>query len=89
VENYLVGVNPAPVRWFLRLGRVETDKDAGINDLRITATRGHYLAPFARMLLAVAALREKDNNGARDLLAGLVQEFPQNTLYKKELARIQ
>jgi hypothetical protein len=89
VENYLVGVNPAPVRWFLRLGGVETDKDAGINDLRITATRGHYLAPFARMLLAVAALREKDNNGARDLLAGLVQEFPQNTLYKKELARIQ
>ncbi len=89
VENYLLGVNSAPVRWLLRLGGAKTDKDAGINDLRITATRGHYLAPFARMLLAVAALRDKDNNAARNLLEGLAQEFSQNTLYRKELARIQ
>jgi hypothetical protein len=89
VENYLLGVNPAPVRSFLRLGGAETDKDAGLNNLRITATKGRYLAPFARMLLAVAALRDKDKNSARNLLAGLAQEFPQNTLYKKELARIQ
>lgn len=89
VENYLLGVNPAPVRWFLRLGGAETDKDAGLNNLRITATKGRYLAPFARMLLAVAALRDKDKNSARNLLAGLAQEFPQNTLYRKELARIQ
>jgi len=41
------------------------------------------------MLLAVAALRDKDKNRARNLLGGLAQEFPQNTLYKKELARIQ
>lgn len=89
VENYLLGVNPAPVRWFLRLGGAETDKDAGLNNLRITATRGRYLAPFARMLLAVAALRDKDKNSARNLLAGLAKEFPQNTLYRKELASIQ
>jgi len=45
------------------------------------------------MLLAVAALRDKDKNRARNLLADLAQEFPQefpqNTLYQKELARIQ
>jgi hypothetical protein len=89
VENYLLGVNSAPVRWLLRLGGAQTDKDAGLNNLRITAAKGHYLAPFARMLLAVAALRDKDKNSARNLLAGLAQEFPQNTLYKNELARIQ
>jgi hypothetical protein len=89
IENYLLGVNSAPVRFFLRLGGAETDKDAGLNNLRITADKGHYLAPFARMLLAVAALRDKDKNKAKNLLAGLAQEFPQNTLYKNELARIE
>jgi hypothetical protein len=40
-------------------------------------------------LLAVAALRDKDRSTARTLLAGLSQEFPQNQLYQKELAKIQ
>ncbi len=89
IENYLLGVNSAPVRWFLRLGGAETDKDAGLKNLQITATKGMYLAPFARMLLAVAALRDKDTNTAKNILASLSQEFPQNALYKRELARIQ
>jgi hypothetical protein len=41
------------------------------------------------MLLAIAALGDKENNGARNPLAGLMQGFPQNALYKRELARIQ
>lgn len=89
VENYLLGVNPAPVRWFLRLGGAQTDKDVGIEKLRITATKGQYLAPFARLLLAVAALRDKKPDEARTLLQGLAKEFPQNHLYTEELARIE
>ncbi len=89
IENYLLGVNSAPVRFFLRLGGAQTDKDAGLKNLQITATKGVYLAPFARMLLAVAALRDKDKNTARTLLLGLSQEFPQNMLYKRELERVQ
>ena len=88
VENYLLGVNPAPVRWLLRLGGAQTDKDEGIAKLRLTAEKGHYLAPYARLLLAVAALRDHDRIGARNLLAGLAEEFPRNPLYRKELARI-
>lgn len=89
VENYLLGVNSAPVRWFLRLGGAETDKDAGLKNLRITADKGHYLAPFARLLLAVAALRDKDKATARNLLSSLSQDFPQNQLYRHELTRLQ
>ena len=89
IENYILSANSAPVRWILRLGGAQTDKDAGIKNLQITATKGTYLAPFARMLLAVAALRDKDNATAKNLLSGLSQEFPQNALYKKELTRIQ
>ena len=61
----------------------------GIQRLKLTADKGYYLAPFARLLLAVAALRDKVKKTARVLLAGLATEFPHNQLYSKELARIQ
>lgn len=89
VENYLLGLNPAPVRWFLRVTGSQADKEQGLQRLRLTAEKGHYLAPFARLLLAVAALRDKDRPTARVLLAGLAKEFPNNQLYVTELARIQ
>jgi hypothetical protein len=71
------------------MGGAQTDKQEGIQKLRLTAEKGHYLAPFARLLLAVAALRDKDQHTAHDLLAGLSLQFPQNDLYRKELARLQ
>lgn len=89
VENYLLGLNPAPVRWVLRMTGAQTDKQEGLDRLRLTADKGRYLAPFARLLLAVAALRDKDRQGATVLLAGLAKEFPGNQLYVTELARIQ
>lgn len=88
-ENYLLGSSPAPVRWLLRLGGSETDKQEGLQRLRLTADKGYYLAPFARLLLAVAALRDKDRGTAKTLLAGLATQFPRNQLYARELARIQ
>jgi hypothetical protein len=89
VENYLLGTNPAPIRWLLRMGGAQTDKEEGIAKLRLTAEKGHYLAPYARLLLAVAALRNHDRGQARTLLAGLADEFPRNPLYRRELARIE
>ncbi len=89
VENYLLSANSAPVRWLLRMGGAETNKEEGISKLRLTAEKGHYLAPYARLLLAVAALRDRDRETARRLLSGLAEEFPQNQLYRKELARLQ
>ena len=88
VENYMLSVKSAPVRFFLRLGGGQTDRKTGIEKLRITAQKGRYLAPFARLLLAVAALRDADTAGARKLLEGLAVEFPQNPLYAQELARL-
>jgi len=88
VENYILSLKPAPVRWVLRIYGAQTDKDLGIQKLRLTAEKGHYLLPFAQLMLAVAALRDKDPSRARELLAGLVQQFPNNTLYRKELDRL-
>jgi hypothetical protein len=89
LENYLLGINPAPVRWMLRLAGAQTDKNQGIQQLRLAADKGQYLAPYARLLLAIAALRDKDRQTARTLLAGLARDYPGNQLYVTELARIQ
>jgi hypothetical protein len=88
VENYMLSVKPAPVRWLLRLAGAETDRALGIEKLRITATKGHYLAPFARLLLAVAALRTGNPAEARETLASLSREYPHNPLYAQELAHL-
>ncbi|HZU22007.1 MAG TPA: hypothetical protein VE998_04185 [Terriglobales bacterium] len=89
VENYLLSLKPAPLRWMLRMGGAQTDRSTGIDRLRLTAEKGHYLRPFARLLLAVAALRDNDKPSARALLSELAQQFPQNPLYGKELRAIQ
>ena len=88
VENYLLSLKPAPVRWVLHLGGAQTDKQTGIERLRITAEKGHYLLPYARLLLAVAALRDNDLTTARRLLTWLSTEFPKNQLYREELQKL-
>jgi len=89
VENYMLGLNAAPVRWLLRIYGAQADKEQGIAKLRVTAEKGHFLLPFARLLLAVAALRDRDRTKARELLAGLAQEYPKNSLYARELSLLQ
>ncbi len=88
MSRYIIGSMAAPVRWVLRLGGVSGDKDGGIAELQLTAAKGHLLAPFARILLAIAYVREKQLPQARELLHGLEQEFPNNTLFGRELARL-
>lgn len=78
----------APVRWFVRLGGISGDKKAGIAELHLTADRGRYLAPFARILLAIAYVREKDEPRARQMLISLRDEFPQNPLFAREIAHL-
>jgi hypothetical protein len=88
VENYLLSQHAAPIRWILHAGGAQTDFDTGIEELKITAEKGHYLQPYARLLLAVADLRANDKAGARRWLEVLSKEFPGNPLYRLELERL-
>jgi len=88
VENYMLSLKPAPVRWFLQMAGAQTDAARGIEKLRLTAEKGQLLRPYARLLLAVAALRDKDLTQARGILQELSREFPRNRLYAEELARL-
>jgi len=88
VENYMLSQKAMPLRWLLRLSGAQTDKEEGIRRVKLTAERGHYLRPFARLLVAVAAMRDKDTATARNILRDLTREYPRNHLYAEELARL-
>lgn len=88
IGKYIVGSMAAPVRWFLRMGGFSTDKKQGLDELRLTAEKGTYLGPFARILLAIAYVRDKDKPRAREVLASLRTEFPNNPLFGREIARL-
>ncbi len=88
VENYMLGIRPAPLRLILRLGGAQTDRATGLAKLELTAGAGDYLAPFARLMLAVAALRDGRRGEAEARLRGLAGEYPGNALYRQELARL-
>jgi hypothetical protein len=87
-ENYLLSQKPAPERWLLRRTGAQTNKQVGIHDLEIVAAKGHYLRPSAKVLLAIAALRDKKKQEARSYLTELSQEFPQNDLFRQELKKL-
>jgi tetratricopeptide (TPR) repeat protein len=88
LSKYIIGSTPAPIRWVLSIGGFSGDKKEGIRELELTSERGRFLAPFARLLLAVAYLRQGDAARAREMLERLRDEFPENPLYAREVARI-
>lgn len=86
--EYLAGSLPFYARWFVRFDAVQGDKKKGIEQLKLGATRGRYLRPFAKLLLASLYLREKQPQQAERLLEELRAEFPANTLATTEFARL-
>jgi hypothetical protein len=88
-SNYIVGCLPAYKRIFLRVGGIHGDRVRGMQQMQIAADHGRYLAPFAKILLALAFEREHQMDQARALLTDLTTQFPGNPLFAQELALAQ
>jgi len=88
IENYLLSQKNAAIRWFLRLGGAQTDKQVGIEKTSVTAEKGHYFMPYARLLLAIQELRDNNRVDAKQKLSWLASEYPGNHLYREELERL-
>jgi hypothetical protein len=86
--NYIIGCLPGYKRFFLRLGGIRGDRETGMRQLSRAANHGHYLQPFAKAMLALAALREKQPDLARKLFRELHAEFPENDVFARELAKL-
>jgi len=86
--NYIIGSLPAYKRFFLWFGKIHGNKQLGMEQLKITAEKGHYLKPLAQIFLALTAIREKQEDLARIQLLDLDAHFPDNPLFRAELARL-
>lgn len=86
--NYIIGSLSGFKRFLLGIAGIHGDKKLGIKQLEMAAANGHYLRPFAKIMLALAALREKKPEVARVQLQELVAEFPANPLFAGELAKL-
>jgi hypothetical protein len=85
--NYIIGSLSGGARFMLWFGGVHGDKKLGMQQLGKTIENGRYLQPFARILLALAARREKQNPLAQKLFLELSEEFPESALYAAEYAK--
>jgi hypothetical protein len=85
--NYIIGSLSGGARFFLMFGGVHGDKKLGMQQLGKTIDGGRYLQPYAKILLALAARREKQNPVAQKLLLELSQEFPESPLFAAEYAK--
>lgn len=85
--NYIIGSLSSGYRALLWFGGVHGDKKLGMEQVGKTAENGRYLKPFAKILLALAARREKQNGLAQRLLSELSQEFPASPLFATEYAK--
>jgi hypothetical protein len=87
--NYIIGCLPAYKKFFLGLGGIHGNRKLGMQQLERAAKGGRYLKPFAKVMLALAALREKQPRLARQLFTQLHDQFPENDVFASELAKLQ
>ena len=87
VAYYVIGSLSSSARFVLWFGGIHGDRQLGMEEVQKTAENGHYLKPFAQILLALSARREKEDALAQKNLKELTEEFPGNQVYQTEYAK--
>jgi hypothetical protein len=87
VAYYVIGSLSSSARFVLWFGGIHGDRQLGMSEVQKTANDGHYLKPFAQILLALSARREKKDALAQKNLKELTEEFPGNPVYDAEYAK--
>jgi hypothetical protein len=88
LSEYMLGSLPFFIRWFVHFDNVNGSKEKGKQNLELVSREGHYLRPFAKILLGIISLREKKPRDAQMMLRDLSHEYPGNPLFHKELAKL-
>jgi hypothetical protein len=85
--NYIIGSLSGGARFMLWFGGIHGDKKLGMEQLGKTIDGGLYLQSYAKILLALAARREKQDPLAQKLLRELSEEYPESSLFAAEYAK--
>jgi hypothetical protein len=88
ITEYMLGSLPFFVRWFVKFDNVDGNKQKGVERLQLVSREGHYFKPFSKILLSIIALREKRPHDAQQFLIELARDYPQNRLFRNELAKL-
>ena len=88
ISEYMVGSLPFFIKWFVHFDNVDGSKERGVDRLRLVAREGHYFKPFSKIMLSIIALREKRPQETQQWLTELARDYPQNRLFRKELAKV-
>jgi hypothetical protein len=87
IANYVIGSMNGGVRFALWFDGVHGDKKLGMEQVAKTSDNGRYLQPFAKIILALAARREKQPELATKLLRELKEQYPNSALFASEYAK--
>jgi hypothetical protein len=87
IANYIIGSQSGGARFALWFGGIHGDKRLGMEQVAKTAENGRYLRPFAKIILALAARREKQDALAQKLFRELSEQYPENALYASEYSK--
>src|ERR1700687_919260 len=87
IANYVIGSQSGGTRFALWFGGIHGDKKLGMEQVARTVENGRYLRPFAKIILALAARREKQDTLAQRLFRELSEQYPDNQLFASEYAK--
>src|SRR6266436_8468853 len=87
IANYVIGSQSGGTRFALWFGGIHGDKKLGMEQVARTVENGRYLRPFAKIILALAARREKHDALAQKLFRELTKQYPDNGQFASEYAK--
>ena len=87
IAYYIIGSQNAGTRFALWFGGIHGDKKLGMEQVAKTVESGRYLRPFAKIILALAARREKQDALAQRLFRELSEQYPDNEQFASEYAK--
>jgi hypothetical protein len=87
IAYYVIGSQSAGTRFALWFGGIHGDKKLGMEQVARTVESGRYLRPFAKIILALAARREKQDALAQRLFRELSEQYPDNQQFASEYAK--
>ena len=87
IANYVIGSQSGSTRFALWFGGIHGDKKLGMEQVARTVENGRYLRPFAKIILALAARREKQDSLAQRLFRELTKQYPDNEQFASEYAK--
>lgn len=88
LHDYVLGSLPFTMKLLGFIAGFQGDRESGINALQLVAKKGSFNKHDAQVLLAAIYRREKKPELALPLLAGVIEKFPRNYLFRLETVQM-